>query len=267
MKFSVRFLVKDLFTFDRKKDEFNPTNAQIFIRIVLGLLCAAWFSFFPIYLLVIHMYESEFFSYDIFVDGIFGIKSFIYVFMLLLTVLSIVLYSPLFQLKYWVTEKSKDKKRRHSLSLRSGFYGVFALSIIFHISCFYFFIKDLASFLWVEIFCCVIASYFLMMVGNSWKHNLFNWKPLCMLMMFTIVFPVYNSQVTSTMVGKSLSNFRVGGDRYVEVSLAHEKNIKSEKNIITGKLFLLSPSMIYIKNSKGELDVLRISELAKVNIK
>jgi len=64
-----------LFLAPKKDKEISLSFSQVAARVIVAIITAGWIGFLPFYLFIIYMHKNKFFSYDFFIEGVFGLKT------------------------------------------------------------------------------------------------------------------------------------------------------------------------------------------------
>ncbi|AFS37296.1 hypothetical protein [Alteromonas macleodii] len=218
----------------------DTNGYALIIRGVLYFVTASWIAFYPAYLLLIHMKVEKFFSYDVFVGGLFGIKSFLFLVFILISISAVYMWGFVLFFRSAVLNKSKAMW---------ALGGIFVLvSLLFHLFVFY---SGLASgkperILWLSslgfIFAVAVSSY----MANPLKNLVSNWIAPVIGIVASATLPILNLEVTSDIVKTGLENFKVGGG----VKAAVHK-VENNEIIKSGSLLLLTPQYAYLREGKA----------------
>lgn len=219
---------------------------SLIIRAFLYFITASWIAFYPAYLLLIHMKVEKFFSYDVFVGGLFGIKSFLFLVFILITISALYMWGFIMIFRNAVISKSG---------------GMWALGAFFVLVSFFFhfvmFSSGLSSgnperVLWLSalgfVFAVAVSSY----MANPLKNAVSNWMAPVFAIVASATLPVLFTDVASDIVKTGLENFRVGGS--VEASI---HKVENGDTIKAGKLLLLTPQYAYLR--EGDSGYISIS--------
>jgi|GEM_PF-3067464 len=223
---------------------------SLIIRAALYFVTASWIAFYPAYLLLIHMKVEKFFSYDVFVGGLFGIKSFLFLVFILIAISSIYMWGFVLIFRNATITKSK------SMWVLGGIFVL--VSFLFHILLFY---SGLASgkperIFWLSglgfVFAVAVSSY----LANPLKSLVSNWLAPIAGIVASATLPLFNMGVTSDIVKTGLENFKVGGG--VEASV---HKVENSEIIKSGSLLLLTPQYVYLREGKsGYLSISRTND-------
>ena len=223
---------------------------SLFFRALIFLITASWISFYPAYLLLIHMHTEKFFSYDVFVSGLFGVKSFLLVVFILISISSIYCWS--FILFF----------RKAVLSRETHFYVlgiIFAVvSILFHYMMFWAGISsgNPERMLWLSalglVFAVAISAY----LSNPLENFVSNWAAPLLGILASASLPIMFPNTASDIVKTGLENFKVGGGVSAEIY-----EVDNDKLIKSGKLLLLTPGYIFIREKEtGYISISRSND-------
>ena len=228
-------------SFLNKKIELSKdvdTNGySLIIRGILYFITASWIAFYPAYLLIIHMKVEKFFSYDIFVSGLFGIKSFLFMVFILITISALYMWGFILVFRNAVLSKSK-------VLWILGIVSVL-VSLLFH---FIAFSSGLSSgkperIFWLSglgfIFSVTLSCY----MANPLKSILSNWIAPIFGIIASATLPIIFIETTSDIVKTGLENFKVGGSIKATVH-----KVDNGETIKSGNLLLLTPQYVYLRN-------------------
>lgn len=220
---------------------------SLFIRSILYLITVSWIAFYPTYLLLIHMNVEKFFSYDVFVNGLFGIKSFLFLVFILITISALYLWGFIILFRKAIISKSSEMWLFGALFV--------LLSITFHIVIIS---SGLSSgkperIFWISIlglcFAIAISSY----MANPLKNFVSNWLAPVIGIFATATLPVLFNETSSDIVKTGLESFKVGGGIKASVY-----KLDNDKVIRSGKLLLLTPQYIYLReDNTGYISISR----------
>lgn len=220
---------------------------QLVGRIIFGIAFTSWIGFLPTYLTIHYMVDANFFSYDMFTDGVFGINSFGFVSGVLLVLMSFALYG--FIPFAWASYLNRKNGRKEN-SDRWMAWIFIALATLFHLFLFFtslyknkLFVYGIFSVLGLFVcgFCCLL-------IGKTFKDKLLSWVPSATFIFASAMFPFISQDANSQFVSLALKTFRIGGMLDV---VAVSKNGLQE--IAKGKLILQTPDNLYIESEKEGL--------------
>ena len=242
--------------------EESITPMQIGIRILVALITASWISFIPFYLFLIYMYHNDFFSYDFFVEGVFGLNIFIIASALFLVFMSLYFYGFILVAKLGIIEQKKKKKN----SYRWGAWALFLLSLLMH---YFLFIVALSQnklymLFWIMGASAIFTTFFYSFIGHGIKYNTKNYLAPILFIAVSILVPFFQQSATSGMVSIGLKGFNMGGGKSISIE---DISNKVNPRTIEGKLTLLTPNNAYLKsNIDGKLMIVPISSHTIVKI-
>lgn len=224
--------------------------ADLIKRGLLYIVTASWVAFYPTYLLLIHMKVEKFFSYDVFVSGIFGIKSFLLLVFIIIIISSIYLWGFVIFFRDAILSKSK------SMAIYGGIFVL--ISLLFHRALFDSALADgkPERLVWMSglgfVFAVTIASY----MANPLKNFLFNWMSPVIGIIASATIPIVYLNITSDIVKTGLENFKVGGGVDISVYKIDDNSV-----IKSGKLLLLTPDYVYLREGdSGYISISRSNE-------
>lgn len=220
----------------------KTTPKNIALRTVVYLITLSWISFYPLYLLTIYMHVEGFFSYDIFVNGIFGVNAF-FVFLFVMLVLA--------GLYCWGFIPALKATQYYAVNrwLKSLVLIVFVLaSGLIH----YFLViggmeaKNYLVLFWVSGAGLLVSLSITSYLDKPFSKVINNWLGPMLFIAISATVPLLSKEAVSEAVKVGLRGFGVGGDINVSV-----KHIFTDKELISGKLLLLTPNYVYIKGEEG----------------
>ncbi|MDO6815977.1 hypothetical protein [Cobetia amphilecti] len=240
-------------------NDFKLTGYAVIARLIVYLVSTSWVIFYPSFLLLIHMKEEKFFSYDIFFSGIFGVNVFTISLFIVISIISFGMWSGTFLLArriYWKVKRNKSAidlgcNNKPRVDLVSCML-LFIASIFFHGIVWYASITtgDWGKAGWVYILTFLFAIIFARLVTTSWQGVLINWKFSLVAIIVSALAPIFLSPTFSDITKVGLQQFNVGGGMPVVV-----KRISDNSVVESGALLLLAPRFIYIRSEDDGLDV------------
>lgn len=233
------------------RDDIRPTGYTFVLRLMLMLIMASWVSFYPVYLLLIHMKVEKYFSYDIFSEGIFGIKSFIFMVAILICISALYLWGFIFIFRSYFKIKSKTML----------FLGILCVlvSVLFHLLIFNFSLASgkVERLVWLSLLGLIFAGGIYSYLENPLKSFLTNWATPLLAIVLSATLPILTMKTTADIVNTGLENFKVGGGITVEIY-----KVDSGTLIKSGKLLLLTPNYVYLRESTtGYTSISRSNEV------
>lgn len=217
---------------------------KIGLRLLFLIVSSVWFAVFPVYIFAIYMYEKGFFSYDFFIDGTIGLKSFFFVSAILTFIVSGYLFGFIVQARYLYVKYITTG--RLTLSDRIALWSFLLLSLIFHLIIM---IKAFGenkpqiylSFTVMALIICIYASTFFTFKKED---GITNWIPSAAFIFATFTLPLFNHSNVAYMIDIGLKKFNVGAGKKVAI---YDKD--SEKPFVEGKLLFWAPEFIYLERS------------------
>lgn len=215
---------------------------KIGLRLLFLIVSSIWFAIFPVYIFAIYMYEKGFFSYDFFIDGAIGLKSFFLTSAILTFIISGYLFGFIVQARYLYVRYLTTG--RLTLSDRFGLWVFLLLAFFFH---FIIMMKGFSenrpqiyiSFTALALIICTYVSTF---ITFKKEDGITNWIPSAVFIFTTFTIPLFNHSNVADMIDIGLKKFSVGTGKRVAI---YDKD--SEKPFIEGKLLLWAPEFIYIE--------------------
>lgn len=222
----------------------NRDFKPIGIRLLMFIVSGVWFAIFPIYLFVIYMYERGFFSYEFFTAGVFGLKSFFLVMLLLMLFISIHLYGFLLIGRVLCVDYIKSGKL--SVRYRLLFWLCVAVGAFFHLW--------LLSINKPKLFSVLLASslililYFCTFIKINKVDGVVSWVPSAVFLFVSISLPFFNTANVAEAVEIGLRKFSVGPGKVVSV---FDKS--DTEAVAIGELLLWSPEFVYFVDEQKKL--------------
>lgn len=244
-----------------KEEEIKLKPIQVAARIAVAIITAAWVGFLPFYLFLIYMHEARFFSYDFFVDGVFGLNTFVAASAILLTFISLYFYGFLLFLKLGLKQEKHEGKNE----FRFLAWTAVVVSWVVH----YLLLEITLSagkpqlFFWLIGISLVFCMFFYSLVGHSLKHSLQNWISPILFVAATIFLPFLFRDATAEAVAMGLRSFNMGGGQIVQV---YDQS-KDSESAISGRLILLTPKNIYLTFPGKDIVIIPINNHTHVVVK
>ena len=202
-------------------------------------------------LFVVYMSYGNFFSYDFFIDGVFGMKLFFVITIFTTFAMSLMFAGSIIAIL---------GKKKYQYSILKEWWWIFLLNImvliIFIIGA-YSKLIPWEWFIFLFIISIAICTHLSIMLFYDAKNQLISF----ILFMFIIVFlTIYLSEQTARLLSMGLKSFGIGGYINTEITI---KDNKIEK----GKLILLTPKTVYIKpNNRIGVEIFQIDYIESIYI-
>jgi len=207
------------------------------------------------------MLHEKFFSYEFFSEGVFGLKTFLFVVLILMVVLAFYMWGFILTAKLGRIQHSKTGQYG---SYRWFTYGLFGTSVLLH-----FVLYDigwrtdnLSRLPVVSVFGFVLMFAMSSFVGANIISKLSNWIPSAVFILASATIPVLDQEMTADLVGLGLANFNVGGGVTARVVRLDEKGTV----VYEGKLLLLTPRNAYFREGKRGYRVIQQSDSVSVSV-
>ncbi len=225
------------------------------LRVSLLFITSIWFAFFPIYLAVIYMFHEGFFSYDFFIDGIFGVNTFLFVLLVFITVFSIHLWGFIYLFSRAKVENGNQKKKTCAYLFAS-----FALlwSGVFHYVLYGLAnsVGDGNALFGISLLGLAIVLVFTFNLGKPWSDIALDWKSPVIMVFLTATIPVVQAEEAARLVGYALKNFAIGGGVLARVYI----NNDHKNAIFCGPLTLLTPKNAYFRDGLQQQRMIVIAD-------
>lgn len=256
----ILFKPRLLFLVSNFDDDVRLEPMQVIMRIIVFIITAGWIGFLPSYLFLIYMRENRFFSYDFFVEGVFGLNTFIVAAAVILVILSFYFYGFFILLKLGLQQQKKEGKNGYRFAAWVSFF----LSVFMHVVLFEFFLEigKPYFFFWLMGISAIFCALFYSLVGYGFKRSIQNWLSPVLFLAASIILPFMNHGVTAEMISMALRNFNMGGGKNIQIESKNEEvEYKGE-----GKLILLTPRNAYIESVDEKLLIVPISNHTEITV-
>lgn len=228
----------------------SKNNQWRFVSLVISLITSAAV---PILLFIAYMNDHNFFSYDFFIDGVFGMKIFFVSTLLLLLVGALITWGFLFITAGRVikSETILDKVWTKENKPLIVLWGIVCVFVWFMICILIYQIfqnepvnyQSLYNVIFGLVVMFVLAAHLLTFLYSA-KCQVFS---SLMILVLTIFAVLIIPQYVSVQVNSGLKAFGMGGNLPVKVELNN-----SGKEPISGKLKLITPKNIYLSIDGNE---------------
>jgi hypothetical protein len=231
----------------------NITLFAIVARAILFFVTSAWFAFYPVYLAVIYMMRRNFFSYDFFTEGLFGLNTFLFVFLVFLILCSLTLWGFLIPLHGGRRHRAKTGDTK-LVEWRFYTHSAIGISVLMHG------LLLLNPDSWaVAITISAIGFCFALLAASLFDFSLMrfvaNWKLPVFAMAATALVPAYNAEVTANMVSMALRMFNAGGG--VQAAVVDRSD---QTAVYSGKLLLLTPKNAFFREGERGMRLFLLSD-------
>lgn len=238
-----------------KKIEFSDGvttyGYALIVRVILFLVTVSWIALYPAYLLMIHLRVEGFFSYDIFVAGLFSVKSFLFLVFIFISISALYMWGFLL-----VFKRAIWTRKTETWLTAFVFLGA---SILFHWAAFTsdLILEQPKRLLWFSILGFTLAVAVSPYLGNPLKSLVSNWFAPLFGIIASATLPLLFIGTTSEIVKTGLQNFRIGGGIQVAIH-----KIDNNELIKTGRLLLLTPDHIYLRGAgQGYASIARYNDI------
>ncbi len=237
-------------------EQVNITLFAAIARAILFFVTSAWFAFYPVYLAVIYMMRRNFFSYDFFTEGIFGLNTFLFVFLVFLVVCSLTLWG--FLIPLWGGFRHRVKTGDNKLiEWRFYTYSAIGMSVLMH--GLLLFTTSTPDSQAVAITISAIGFCFALLAAGLFDFSLArfvaSWKLPVFVIAITAIIPAFNSEVTANMVSMALRIFNAGGG--VPAAVVDRS---AQKTVYSGKLLLLTPKNAFFREGERGMRLFLLSD-------
>jgi len=257
----MRKLISPLFT---KPLQNTPVQVKpLLYRVIVALISGLWFSFLPLYLVVLYMAERNFFSYEFLSEDAVGMKTLVISAAVFLLVVSIYLFGFLIVAKHAISVGRETGKYNSSRWLT---WACFIISIIMHMLLFWGALSAAKPnlFFGASAFAFLVCAYISSFIGGSLRQKLSNWLPTALFIGLTAFLPFVNRDVTADLFEIALRQFRVGGGIPVKV-----KKLDDQTLIVEGRLLLMTPKNLYIAlpdNLRKTMTIIKNTDDIRVDV-
>ncbi len=240
-------------------EKLNTLSKETFYKILTFILSSILYtSVLPIMMFIIYMKESMFFSYDFFMNGLFGLNTFFFFIILMILTYSIFITSSLFFIIEIFIKKRKLKMRLFSFLKNEYkekiiiFLATFSVNVLFiaiFISAFWNNNELLSYFIYLSLICIILTIHFSNVLYAEAKYGFIS---LLISFSFITLVGILNIQKTADLVKYGLEQFSSAGN---DVKLI---NINNNNIIFEGEVLLLSPENIFITNDDNNKTIMSI---------
>lgn len=271
------------YIYEKAKDKFIGSNYGKYI--LYFMFSSLLLSSIPLAALIVYMDYNKFFSYDFFIEGLFSQKIFFIYALVFISICSIIftgfvifliqLIMNYNEFKY-INKKLKKRinlsflkfiffilfSKREKLILSrkmqviesyyiSIFFGIFLLVVNASIFSLIFEIEELKDKYKLYIVSSVFSILFNILLYSIFSKNIkFKFYSLIITCLMTNSIMFMNKDVTSDLLCIAFGKFSIGGLIYVNIKEINKDNTNNSWN---GKLILLTPKNIYLKDSNNDL--------------
>ncbi len=220
---------------------------KLSMRFLCLIISSIWFSVFPVYLFVIYMYEKGFFSYEFFVDGVVGLKSFFFAAAIVTVLLSFYLFGFILVAKNIYVDYVKTGA--FSWAARFALWASFALAAFIHYLLFFLSLSydDLVVYKANVVMAFVIILYVSSFIIVRKSESATNWIPSAAFLFVSFSLPLFSMDSVAKVIDAGLRKFNVGADKEVKIYEGSNNNL-----IASGKVLFWSPDFIYFTSQDGE---------------
>lgn len=218
--------------------EENPR--ELIFRLLSYLLSSLILPNIIILLFVVYMSHSNFFSYDFFIDGLFGMKLFFTVTLFFIFFLSLAMAGGLIV----IIGHYKNSKR----FLFNDWWFIYLINTIFLILFLWLpfdnFFKNEIPLTWaiyLILISIALCTHIAMLLFYDAKNQFFS---LLIFIISISLITIYFSKETSKLMSIGLREFGIGGDINTEIT------INGKDKVEKGKLILVAPKFIFFKPYK-----------------
>lgn len=235
---------------EKLKKMFNEEPKELFARVVSYFMSSLILPNIVILLFLVYMSHNNFFSYDFFIEGIFGMKMFFLMTVVFVFFMSLILGSGIIVTFCIKKEKCKFKDGILIYILNLLFLIAIILSVFAN-----FIVWEWA--LYIILISILINIHISMLLFYNAKYQLYSFASF---IFFGFILTTQFSAETARLLSIGLKTFGVGGG--VKVTL-----ITNNGSITEGKLLLISPKIIYLKsNDQNGTYIYPISNLSSIYI-
>ncbi|CUV65991.1 membrane hypothetical protein [Sulfurovum sp. enrichment culture clone C5] len=227
----------------------EPSN-NIIYRIISIFISSVLFSnVLPIFLFIIYMYKNHFFSYDLFLNGLFGINVFFISTAIFVLIFGLFATSSFVVLVNMITKKYNKKEFFKLSGLFFIFLGLLFLNILFILSMCNL-TKDCVDILFLTSISSVVSIHYGVVFFAKPKTSIFSIITSFVIIITLIVnFTKQSSELLAT-------GLRVFNSANKNVEVVNNSDSKISK----GKLIFISPDNIYVEIKENNQTKIRTFE-------
>lgn len=239
---------------EKIKKLYKEEPKELIFRIISYFLSSLILPNIIFLLFITYMSHNNFFSYDFFTEGIFGMKLFF-----LMTIVFIFAFSIF--LSSWIVLLVCIRKKKCKLSDNKILLSIFPVNIIF------FFLMILSAcgniipwgwFFYIILISIMINIHLSTLIFYNVRHQL---SSLCVFIILLFLLTINFSAETSRLISIGLKAFGSGGEIETVITTSNDFSIE-------GKLLLITPKNIYLKPiDKNGTMIYPISNLSNIYIK
>lgn len=232
--------------------QFYQRNPKEFLyRLLSILLSSLILPNIVILLFVVYMSHGNFFSYDFFIDGLFGMKLFFMVTIIMTFFMSLMFAGTIIVFL---------GKKKYQYSAWKSWWLVILLNILMifaFASASYSKIIPWEWFIFLFIISIAICTHISIMLFYNAKNQLISF----IIFMFVIsYFTISFSEQTSRLLSLGLRSFGIGGYINTEITVKDDK-------IKKGKLILITPKSIYLRPIDSEgVEIFQLNYIESIYI-
>ncbi|MGS2744523.1 hypothetical protein ACU6TU_13160 [Halomonas sp. LS-001] len=208
-----------------------------FWRTLSFLVSSIYFSNLPVILFLVYMHENGFFSYDFYERGVFGMKAFFGLLVLMILITSFMLYAFVFPFIKWKVKNKLEVVNLVGMSILSGVMWLFFGLMVYFSEW-----LDWELFVYVGLVCLLLVIHIAMILYAVPKLQFVS---LAVIATLSLVLTFHFREAAANLVGSALHGFGSGGGVCVKITDTEERYH------IAGRLILASPEYVYIQRANN----------------
>ncbi len=235
---------------EKLKKMYDKEPKELLVRVISYFISSLILPNIVLILFLVYMSHNNFFSYDFFSEGIFGMKMFFLTTVIFIFVISLALFSWI--ILFFCTKKEKCNLKDSIIVYTINF--LFLLLIILSV------IAKIIIWEWaayIIIISILINVHISMLLFYRARHQLISFASF---IFFGFMLTTQFSGETARLLSIGLATFGVGGG--IDITLTTDQN-----STTSGKLLLLSPKTVYLKsNDRNGTYIYQIDKLSSIYI-
>jgi len=210
-------------------------SVNVFWRAVSFLISSIYFANLPVILFLVYMHEHRFFSYDFFEKGVFGMKVFFLLFVVMILITSLGLFAFVIPLIGWKAKKRLDVGDLIGALLVSLFMWVVAIATYISAES-----VNLERLGYVSTVSLLVAFHVGVLLYCKPRTQFISWLLFATL---SLVLTFKMEAAVANVVGTALNGFGSGGNICVVVNANGQE--------MRGTALMVSPEYIYFRQGGG----------------
>lgn len=230
----------------------NHPNEFLF-RILTTLLSMFILPHIAIVMFIVYMSQNNFFSYDLFSEGLFGMKLFFSVTAFMIVILGFLMTG---SIGLFIVKMIKSDSYSITKELKSGWWSLAVLNILVLVVAFT--SSNFSKFLYLVLLSITINSHIWLMVHGKAKMQFISLIIVTVIIGYSTIFIF--AKDASNLLTLGLNTFRMGGKNTIA-------EIKSQGNISHGDLLLITPNNVFLKDENESVYIFPMNNIERIIVK